>query len=584
MFGLSPGKRVALAAAGPLIVGALIVALGFVLPPYFQFVGAVAAQQAIIGLSIGVVYNLAGMVTLAQVSLSAVGAWAAIAVSQTLLPAAYPWTILLGGLIAVPIGLLVGLPALRLRGISLAIVTLGFVVIIYELAKFGLIPGSSPLDFLNAPGWAMSSLGFYVIAWVTFTVLAIAFVVAKLTRVGLGWVAVSSSERAAASLGVNVLSAKMTAFGFAAFIAGCGGAVLIAAFGTTNIESFSAVSAMTLFVLAVMVGAGHWEGALILGALGAIVGTILRQFDLPADLSALIFALGAIDVLSRGNGGLSVLIRRQVRKLRVKRVALAPTEAASARATAEKPPVNFDELALQVADLRVAYGSIRALDGVSLEIAKHEIHGIVGPNGAGKSTFVDTVTGFTSVYSGSIQVGDTAIDGWSPRDRSMLVRRTFQQDRAIGALTPINYLRLASKGKSTTGEIRDLLQWIGCNASNINISDLDTRQRRNLMIAAALAGRPAVVLLDEPVAGLTEEESVHLTALIREIPGRFSVSVGIIEHDLDLVRAVCDRVTVLDFGRVLATGPTVAVLEDPAVVRAYMGDFDIELVEGETHA
>ena len=584
MFGLSPGKRVALAAAGPLIVGALIVALGFVLPAYFQFVGAVAAQQAIIGLSIGVVYNLAGMVTLAQVSLSAVGAWAAIAVSQTLLPAAYPWTILLGGLIAVPIGLLVGLPALRLRGISLAIVTLGFVVIIYELAKFGLIPGSSPLDFLNAPGWAMSSLGFYVIAWVTFTVLAIAFVVAKLTRVGLGWVAVSSSERAAASLGVNVLSAKMTAFGFAAFIAGCGGAVLIAAFGTTNIESFSAVSAMTLFVLAVMVGAGHWEGALILGALGAIVGTILRQFDLPADLSALIFALGAIDVLSRGNGGLSVLIRRQVRKLRVKRVALAPTEAASAWATAEKPPVNFDELALQVADLRVAYGSIRALDGVSLEIAKHEIHGIVGPNGAGKSTFVDTVTGFTSVYSGSIQVGDTAIDGWSPRDRSMLVRRTFQQDRAIGALTPINYLRLASKGKRTTGEIRDLLQWIGCDASNINISDLDTRQRRNLMIAAALAGRPAVVLLDEPVAGLTEEESVHLTALIREIPGRFSVSVGIIEHDLDLVRAVCDRVTVLDFGRVLATGPTVAVLEDPAVVRAYMGDLDIELVEGETHA
>lgn len=593
MRGLSPGSRMVRAAAAPLIAGGVMLLLGLVLPPYFQFVGALAAQQAIIGLSIGVVYNLAGMVSLAQVSLSAIGAWTAIAVSQSLLPDAYPWTALIAGAVAVPVGILVGLPALRLRGISLAIVTLGFVVIIYQLSSLGFIPGSSPLDFLSAPPWTMTNAGFYVIAWTSFTVLAVLFAIVKRTRMGLGWTAVASSERAAASLGVGILTAKLTAFGFSAFIAGWGGAVLVAAFGTTNVESFSAITAMTMFVLAVMVGAGHWEGALILGLLGAIVGAVLRQFDLPADLSAMIFAVGAIDVLSRGKGGISVLLRRAARRLRGPRKAASDTSGAppgSAAAGAEPPGpegiggIDFETAALEVDGLAVAYGTVKALDGVSIAIARGEVHGIVGPNGAGKSTFVDAVTGFIAGCAGHVRVGGRPLDAQTPQARSRLVRRTFQQDRAIAALAPFDYLRLAGQGRSSDQEIRELLRWIGCSESALQVEDLDTRQRRNLMIAAALAGKPEVVLLDEPAAGLTEEESVHLTELVSEMPGRFGVSVGIIEHDLDLVRAVCHRVTVLDFGRVLSTGPTAAVLEEPAVVRAYMGDLDIEPADGGANA
>lgn len=593
MRGLSPGSRMVRAAAAPLIAGGVMLLLGLVLPPYFQFVGALAAQQAIIGLSIGVVYNLAGMVSLAQVSLSAIGAWTAIAVSQSLLPDAYPWTALIAGAVAVPVGILVGLPALRLRGISLAIVTLGFVVIIYQLSSLGFIPGSSPLDFLSAPAWTMTNAGFYVIAWTSFTVLAVLFAIVKRTRMGLGWTAVASSERAAASLGVGILTAKLTAFGFSAFIAGWGGAVLVAAFGTTNVESFSAITAMTMFVLAVMVGAGHWEGALILGLLGAIVGAVLRQFDLPADLSALIFAVGAIDVLSRGKGGISVLLRRAARRLRGPRKAASDTSGAppgSAAAGAEPPGpdgiggIDFETAALEVDGLAVAYGTVKALDGVSIAIARGEVHGIVGPNGAGKSTFVDAVTGFIAGCAGHVRVGGCPLDAQTPQAWSRLVRRTFQQDRAIAALAPFDYLRLAGQGRSSDQEIRELLRWIGCSESALQVEDLDTRQRRNLMIAAALAGKPEVVLLDEPAAGLTEEESVHLTELVSEMPGRFGVSVGIIEHDLDLVRAVCHRVTVLDFGRVLSTGPTAAVLEEPAVVRAYMGDLDIEPADGGANA
>jgi len=582
------------AAAAPLIAGGVMLLLGLVLPPYFQFVGALAAQQAIIGLSIGVVYNLAGMVSLAQVSLSAIGAWTAIAVSQSLLPDAYPWTALIAGAVAVPVGILVGLPALRLRGISLAIVTLGFVVIIYQLSSLGFIPGSSPLDFLSAPAWTMTNAGFYLIAWTSFTVLAVLFAIVKRTRMGLGWTAVASSERAAASLGVGILTAKLTAFGFSAFIAGWGGAVLVAAFGTTNLESFSAITAMTMFVLAVMVGAGHWEGALILGLLGAIVGAVLRQFDLPADLSALIFAVGAIDVLSRGKGGISVLLRRSARRLCGPRKAASDTGGSppgSADAGTEPRTasdgiggIDFETAVLEVDGLVVAYGTVKALDGVSIAIARGEVHGIVGPNGAGKSTFVDAVTGFIADCTGQVRVGGRSLDAQTPQARSRVVRRTFQQDRAIAALAPFDYLRLAGQGRSSDREIRELLEWIGCSESAAQVEDLDTRQRRNLMIAAALAGKPEVVLLDEPAAGLTEEESVHLTELVSEMPGRFGVSVGIIEHDLDLVRAVCHRVTVLDFGRVLSTGPTAAVLEESAVVRAYMGDLDIEPADGGANA
>jgi branched-chain amino acid transport system permease protein len=563
------------AAAPPLITGVLILSIGVILPPYFQFVGGLAAQQAILGLSIGVVYNLAGMVSLAQVSLSAIGAWATIALSQTLLPEAYPWTAFIAGVVAVPIGILVGLPALRLRGISLAIVTLGFVVIVYQISSIGLIPGSTPLDFLEANSWTMSNSGFYMIAWTSFTVLAVLFAVVKQTWTGLTWIAIASSERAAASLGVRVLTAKLTAFGFSAFIAGCGGAVLVAAFGTTNADSFSAVTAMTMFVLAVMVGAGHWEGALFMGLLGAVVGAILRQFDLPADLSALVFAVGAIDILSRGKGGLSELLRHTLGRLRQRPTSASPTATTSARMPGTRV-AELDRVVLEVDALTVRYGTIAALDGVSLSIAKGEVHGIVGPNGAGKSTLVDTITGFVPDYTGQVRIDGVELTGMPPQVRSRSVRRTFQQDRAVSALSAMDYLRLAAHGRSSAEELVELLDWVGCPDITRLICDLDTRQRRNLMIAAAVAGKPRVILLDEPAAGLTESESIHLAELVREMPLRFDVSVGIIEHDLDLVRAVCDRVTVLDFGRVLATGPTDTVLREPAVVRAYMGDLDAE--------
>lgn len=586
MRGQSLASRMARAALPPFIAGAIMLVVGVALPPYFQFVGALAAQQAIIGLSIGVVYSLAGMVSLAQISLSAIGAWTAIVLSQSLLPDAYPWTALLAGAVAVPVGVLVGLPALRLRGITLAIVTLGFVVIVYQLSTIGLIPGSGPVDFLNAPAWTMSNAGFYAIAWVSFTVLAMLFCVVKRTWTGLSWIAVASSERAAASLGVNISAAKLSAFAVSAFIAGWGGAVLVAAFGTTNSESFSALTAMTMFVLAVMVGAGHWEGALILGLLGAVVGAVLRQFDLPADLSALVFAIGAIDVLSRGSGGISMLLRRGLRRAMRRRAVHAGTTARRfemgppAGEDVDAPAVvpNFDLPVLQVESLRVSYGAITALDGVSITISQAEIHGIVGPNGAGKSTLVDTVTGFVPDYDGSVRVRMTALDHMSTRERSAMVRRTFQQDRAVTGLTPSDYLRLASKGRSSESEIHDLLRWIGCTDLSSSIELLDARQRRNLMIAAALAGKPAIVLLDEPAAGLTETESVHLADLIRDIPRRFGAAVGIVEHDLDLVRAVCHRVTVLDFGRVLTTGPTDLALGEPKVIQAYMGDLDPESI------
>lgn len=581
MRGRSLASAFTRAAMPPAILGVIALGVGVILPPYFQFVGALAAQQAIIGLSIGVVYNIAGMVSLAQVSLSAVGAWTTIVLSQTLLPDAYPWTALLAGAVAVPVGALIGLPALRLRGINLAIVTLGFVVIVYQLSATGVIPGSSPLEFLSAPGWTMSSGGFYMIAWASFTVLAVLFAVAKRTWTGLSWTAIASSERAAASLGVNILASKLTAFAFSAFIAGWGGAVLVAAFGTTDSASFSAITAMTMFVLAVMVGAGHWEGALLLGLLGAVVGAVLRQFDLPADLSALVFALGAIDVLGRGTGGLSMLLRRAVRRSLRRRAEPASSVVPEHDGIRAADAPDLDVAVLEVDRITVTYGTIAALDGASLRIGRSEIHGIVGPNGAGKSTLVDAITGFIPGYGGRVKVGSTTLDGLSPQARSRLIRRTFQQDRAVDGLSAHDYLRLAARGRSSWHEICDLLDWIGCADASTPIEALDARTRRNLMIAAALAGKPAVVLLDEPAAGLTETESVHLAHLIRAIPHRFGASVGIVEHDLDLIRTVCHRVTVLDFGRVLMTGPTESVLASPDVIRAYLGELEPELMTSE---
>src|SRR6476646_62029 len=186
------------------LVGVMLVVAAVVVPQtkYWQFVGTLGLIQAVLGPSIGVVYGQAGMLSLCQVSLAAVGSWTVgyLSAQSGIVPA--PWSIPLGAVMAVPVGLLVGLPALRLRGVNLAIVTLGFAVAIYTIGQAGEVPGSSLNYFVVLPDWLTARGALFLFVWASFLGLAAAVIMLRRSRWGLSWLAIARSERAAAAMGV----------------------------------------------------------------------------------------------------------------------------------------------------------------------------------------------------------------------------------------------------------------------------------------------------------------------------------------------------------------------------------------------
>ena len=581
MSGLKRANAPALLALlGVFVIG---IAAVFSVTPYWQYVAAIGAAQAVFGLSIGVVYGQAGMLSVCQVSLGAVGAWTVADLSNAGGTLGMPWSILIGAVLAVPLGLLCALPALRLRKINLAIVTLGVVLAVYTVAQAGQVPGSQLELYVAPPTWLPNYEGLFILCWASFAVLAAATIVLRRSRWGLSWLAIARSERAAASVGVSVTMAKLTAFGVAAAIAGWAGGLLVAAFGSADPANFEPVQVLSLFALAVMMGAGQWEGALALGVFNAFASAILRQFGLTPDIGTLLFAVGAVQVLGAENGGFSAQVRRGI--ARVQRglgrgpatsndVPLRTYEGQALAAPPDAP------VALELDGVTVRYGAVIALDDVSLTIRRGEVVGLVGPNGAGKSTLIDAVTGFIARYEGSIRVCGNAVDDLGAHVRARVARRTFQTERTIEELTAREYLRLAAVKGTTSTEIDEVLEFIGCPDSGLTLNHIDVRTRRLIMIGACIVGRPDVILIDEPGAGLTAEESEDLAARIADIPARFTCGVLLIEHDMELVRLACSSIVVLDFGKVLASGPTVEVLASPVVSAAYLGD-DLFLPEAD---
>ncbi|NUR87536.1 MAG: ABC transporter ATP-binding protein, partial [Nonomuraea sp.] len=207
---------------------------------------------------------------------------------------------------------------------------------------------------------------------------------------------------------------------------------------------------------------------------------------------------------------------------------------------------------------------------VDLSIAKGSVTGLIGPNGAGKSTLISAVSGFLPSYQGTITLDGTPLDRLTPSARARKgLRRTFQTTAIAAELTQHEYLAIVAGHPVDDAE--DILAFFGCPPGAVPVSILDAGTRRLLDVAAAIAARPGVALLDEPAAGQSAAESQALGRRLEQVPERFGVSLLLVEHDMDLVRAACDQVTVLDFGHVIAAGPTREALDDPAVRAAYLG-------------
>ncbi|WP_136616331.1 MULTISPECIES: ABC transporter permease subunit [Mesorhizobium] len=562
-------KRASLKASLVVVIAAIVLGgvIAGLLPSYWVFLATSVLITGVALQSLGLVAGRTGMIALCQMSFAGVGAWTVGYLNLAEAPGGLAVWILIGGLAAVPLGVAIGLPALRLRGINLAIVTLSFATAFDTILATMTYPGQT--DFLQVPRPELfdGDEGYFVFVLLFYVAIAMALEFLSRSRLGASWLAVRHSERAAAAHGVSIATAKLSAFAISAFIAGISGGLLAGYLGTLVSENFSMMQSLSLYAVAVMTGAHFAEGAIIGGLLVVMFPEILRRLDLPQDIGNVLFAIGATQALSTGET-MSETFRRQLRRLvpaRIKAAASAPASDLPAPVSRAAGP------ALSVEKLTVRYGSVVALDGVNLTVTAGTVAGLIGPNGAGKSTFIDAVAGFLSSYEGSIKLGGKPLEGMPAHLRAREgVRRTWQTNRIAPELTVGGYLALAAKGLSAS-ETRAILGWLDCPDPNTLVVSVDAGTRRLLDVAGVVAARPAVLLLDEPAAGQSHEETLRLGQRIAEIPKLFGSAVLLVEHDMDLVRAVCSEVTVLDFGRVIASGPPAKVLDLGPVKKAYLG-------------
>jgi branched-chain amino acid transport system ATP-binding protein len=234
------------------------------------------------------------------------------------------------------------------------------------------------------------------------------------------------------------------------------------------------------------------------------------------------------------------------------------------------------EYVLQADDVAIHYGGVKAVDGVSLTLERGQIRGLIGPNGAGKSTVIDAITGRVRLTRGKVQLGGQDVTELGPTARRMRgLSRSFQRTSIFGQMSVRKQVELASHKMGVADSNADadavLKELDLMPMADVIAGDLGYGEQRRLDLALALVGRPSVLLLDEPMAGLSVKESMDLAKHLKALTSRWDVSVLLVEHDMDVVFGISDVVTVFELGRVIASGEPAAVRADPRVREAYLG-------------
>jgi branched-chain amino acid transport system permease protein len=570
---------------GPVFITVLAIACGalaFTLDSYSLLVFTLCALAAVVGVGLNILIGLSGQISFGHIAFYAIGAY----VSALLTIAGCPlWLAMpVAGIVAGLIGALLAIPALRVSGPYLAMITIAFAFVVHH----GLIEwrdvtgGSNGLMGIPLPEFAdLDPAILLALLAAALMIGALAFY-QRLRHSGCGkaMLAVKASEIAARSLGFNPVLSKTLAFALSAALTGLAGALLAPLLMFINPESFP-FSQSILFVLAVIVGgSGTLFGPLLGALLIVLVPELLSDF---AEYRLLIFAALLLVVLWLApNGLLGALARRWVKPAHQ----VPPGTINHARLAAylqSRGPSS----GLRVTDIGIRFGGVQAAQHVSLHAPAASITSIIGPNGAGKTTVLNMISGFYTPDTGQIQLHSAlaGLPAWQTARAG--IARTYQTTQLFGEMSVLdNVLVAMQKGRPGspftlhTTEQRDLaldlLALVGYRgAVNIAAEELPHVDRRLVEIARALATAPAVLLLDEPAAGLSRGDTDQLAVLLRALAG-FGLTVILVEHDMALVMAVSEQLLVLDAGKPIAFGPPAEIRQNEKVIAAYLGGTDYQ--------
>ena len=553
----------------------------------------------LVGISLGIVTGLAGQLSLGQFAIAGVGAVVSFVVT------AHAGDILVGllaaGVVAAATSLVIGLPALRLRGMMLAVTTLGF-ALAAEAWLFrqswmlgpGVHPGAPRLFGLTL---ATGRSYYYFALGVLLVGLWLARNVWK-GGLGRSLRAIRDNEDAARSFTVPAVLRKLQGFAAAGFVAGLGGTVYGHAISLLTSGSFPVDSSINA------------AAATVVGGVGALIGPLLGSFYiigiprfLPLDNAGLAAtSLGWLVLLLQVPGGVVQALqplRDRVLDAIARRAGLDPALERAPRVYAPSalpppsgrtvPPVAGD-VVLEADELVKRYGGLTAVKGVSLSVRAGETVGLIGPNGAGKTTLFELLSGFVVPDSGAVRFRGADVTRASPESRGRLgLIRSFQDAALYPTLTVLDAVMLATEREDPTrllsalsGSIRperrraarahELVGAMGLYGyRHAQIRELSTGTRRVAELCCLIALEPSVLLLDEPSSGIAQRETEALGSLLERLKADLDLTLVVIEHDIPLIMGLSDRLVAMESGAVITSGTPAEVRNDDRVVASYLG-------------
>ena len=567
-----------------------LLGLGLALPltgnDYWAVIASRAAIYWVLVAGLNLVVGFGGQLAIGYVALLTLGAYtASVLVARFGLHPFLAFAAAAGvGAVA---GVVVGLPALRLRTFYFAMTTLGFATIVTQVALawqsvtgggIGVAGPVMPAPFDTPWGFYLFCFALAALAtWMTANIAR--------SRFGRALVAIRDAEVAAEATGISKPALLLTVFLFSGAAAALAGGLF------ATLQSYITPDAFTfdlsvLFFIAILIGG---RGSIFGPLIGTIILTVLPEFAAPlVAWSTFLYATLLLLIVLAIPGGIADLLdfhnRKPLRSNRsiVPRAALLPTilDHGAARDT------------VTLRGVVLSFGGVRAIDGLDLEIRPGQVHGLIGPNGSGKTTTLNVISGFNAPEAGDVRLGAAPLISGAPRTRARRgIARTFQTPRSIGEASVLQNVMIGggidgrgsfvesllalprhwADERRLTAKAMQALRIVGLEAlAGARADRLQHSELRFMEIARALMLHPAFLLLDEPAAGLSAEEIRHLGALIREI-SRCGTGVLLVEHHADLIFDICDHVTVLNLGKELAAGTSAEIRAHQEVMNAYLG-------------